>query len=218
MASIRRPAIPALLGSAAKAADTRHSGPKKLQKSSSRVREPIGGSAGAAAAGGFALPPGDEAADSSEATTESGEAGEAASAAAELKMATQSAALGLPLYRTAPSAAKATQNGTAEKPNSALATSFSSVLMKRWVRCSHSSSTSSAVCSNEPSPSERAHAAKATPGSFPLAASASSFVSASGQLPQRVCQKSSTSGRPARISASVLASPDSSSRRDCWDS
>ena len=41
---------------------------------------------------------------------------------------------------------------------------------------------------------------------------------ASGQLPQRVCQKSSTSGRPARISASVLVSPDSSSRRDCWDS
>ena len=99
--SRRRPAIPALLGSAAQAADTRHSGPRKLQKSSSRVREPIGGSAGAAAAGGFALPPGDEAADSSEATTESGEAGEAASAAAELKMATQSAALGLPLYRTA---------------------------------------------------------------------------------------------------------------------
>ena len=55
MASIRRPAIPALLGSAAQAADTRHSGPRKLQKSSSRVREPIGGSAGAAAAGGFAM-------------------------------------------------------------------------------------------------------------------------------------------------------------------
>jgi hypothetical protein len=51
--------------------------------------------------------------------------------------------------------------------------------------------------------SERAHEANTTPACLPLAASMSSFVSASGHLVHFVCHRSSTSGLPARSSLMV---------------